>query len=107
MGLQAFSNLHGGAPRGKNRQLYLLTQEDDPYCATHFKVTIVLSDTKESKLQGGDRFIKLRHIVFRILNSLCMYRGNFFMVLNGDSYSSVKLRLNAEETYFEPGNLSK
>ncbi len=56
MGLQAFSNLHGERPKGKNRQLYLLTREDEPFCAVHFKVTIVLSDTKESKIQGGDRF---------------------------------------------------
>ena len=30
-------------------------------------------------------------------------RGNFYMILNGDSVSSVRLRLNPEEAFFEPG----
>ena len=32
-------------------------------------------------------------------------RGNFYMILHGDDVSSVKLRLNPEEAYFEPGRV--
>ena len=34
---------------------YLLTSDKDPFCAVHYRVTIVLSDTKTSYKQGGDR----------------------------------------------------
>jgi hypothetical protein len=34
-----------------------------------------------------------------------MNRGNFYMILHGDGVSSVKLRLNPEEAFFEPGRV--
>jgi hypothetical protein len=33
------------------------------------------------------------------------FSGNFYMVLHGDGVSSVKLRLNPEEAFFEPGRV--
>jgi hypothetical protein len=55
MGFSAFAQLGGARPRRSLRQLYLLTQDRKPFCAYHFRVTIVISDTVESYEQGGDR----------------------------------------------------
>ena len=54
MGFYAFSNLNGSKPV-RRKALYLFTDETRPFCANHYRVTIVLSDTIQSKRQGGDR----------------------------------------------------
>ena len=53
MGFSAFANLNGTKPK-KHKTLYLFTDERKPFCAIHYRVTIVLSDTPESKIQGQD-----------------------------------------------------
>lgn len=55
MGLYAFSSLNGTKPKEEFRQLYLLTDDKKPFCSSHYRVSIVLSDTIESLKQGGDR----------------------------------------------------
>ena len=57
MGFKAFATLNGSRPRFKNRSLYLLTEETKPFCSYHYRVTVVLSDTRESLLQRGDRYV--------------------------------------------------
>lgn len=84
MGFYAFTKLQGKRPEKENRALFILTSENEPFCAYHYRVTIKLSDTKESFRQGGDR-------------------GNFLMVLNGENQASTRLQLNKQETFFEPG----
>jgi hypothetical protein len=83
MGLYAFSKLNGTKPK-RHKSLYLYTDDKHPFCAIHYRVTIVLSDTYQAKKQGGDR-------------------GHFKMTFNGQSGSSVNVQLNKQETYFEPG----
>ena len=39
--------------------MYLLTEDKKPFCADHYRVTIVLSDTKKSMKQGGDRYKRI------------------------------------------------
>ena len=86
MGFYAFSNLNGTMPT-RHKSLYLYTDEHKPFCSIHYKVTIVLSDIIESKIQGGDR-------------------GKFQMILHGQNGSSIKFDLNHEEAFFEPGRYS-
>ena len=52
MGFHAFAKLNGARPN-RLRSLYLYTDEKRPFCKTHYRVTIVLSDTPESYKQGG------------------------------------------------------
>ena len=59
MGFSAFANLNGTKPK-KHKTLYLFTDERKPFCAIHYRVTIVLSDTPESKIQGQDDVRLLR-----------------------------------------------
>ena len=58
MGFYAFSTFNGSRPRAWDRKLYLLTEEKKPFCSYHYRVTIVLSDTRESLIQGGDRYVR-------------------------------------------------
>ena len=53
MGFSAFAKLNGTKPK-RHKTLYLYTDERKPFCAIHYRVTIVLSDTPESKIQGQD-----------------------------------------------------
>ncbi len=55
MGFKAFSSLNGSRPQKNNRQFYLLTEAEKPFCSWPYRVTIVLSDTSQSMKQGGDR----------------------------------------------------
>ena len=55
MGFHAFSTYNGTRPKKENRLLYLLTSEQKPFCSDHYRVKIVLSDTREAYHQGGDR----------------------------------------------------
>ena len=84
LGFYAFAYLNGTKASKRRHGLYLHTNEKSPFCATHYRVTIVLSDTVQSLRQGGDR-------------------GNFKMILNGENGSTLNLLLNKQETYFEPG----
>ena len=56
MGFYAFSNLNGSKPEDKSKMLFVMTAEQKPFCAYHYRVTIVLSDTYLAKRQGGDRY---------------------------------------------------
>ena len=84
LGFYAFAYLNGTKAQKRPHGLYLHTNKNSPFCATHYRVTIVLSDTLQSLRQGGDR-------------------GNFRMILNGENGSTLNLLLNKQETYFEPG----
>ena len=84
LGFYAFAYLNGTKAQKRPHGLYLHTNKNSPFCATHYRVTIVLSDTLKSLRQGGDR-------------------GNFRMILNGENGSTLNLLLNKQETYFEPG----
>ncbi len=55
MGFKAFATLGGDRPRFRNRRLFLLTEERKPFCSSPYRVTVVLSDTRESLRHRGDR----------------------------------------------------
>ena len=69
MGFSAFANLNGTKPK-KHKTLYLFTDERKPFCAIHYRVTIVLSDTPESKIQGQDD-VRLLKFSARSSNTVC------------------------------------
>ena len=48
-------SLVGGGWDKTGRRMYLMTSGHAPFCAWHYRVTIVLSDTRQSLRQGGDR----------------------------------------------------
>ncbi len=56
MGFRAFASLNStDPPEFKHRHLYLMTEGRKPFCSFLYRVTVVLSDTKESLRQRGDR----------------------------------------------------
>ena len=85
MGFYAFSSYDSQKPRKASRRMFLLTGGEEPFCEYHQRVTIVLSDTRNSIDQGGDR-------------------GVFYMILNGNEGSSEKIKLSAE-SFFQPGRI--
>ncbi len=56
MGFKAFATLNGSRPRFKNRSLYLMTEPSKPFCSSPYRVTLLLSDTRESLRRRGDRY---------------------------------------------------
>lgn len=63
---------------------YLLTHDRSPFCAGHYKVTVQISETEESKRHGGE---------VGILN---------FKIKNHNS--ETNLMFNANPVYFGPGS---
>ncbi|XP_069955111.1 pancreatic triacylglycerol lipase-like [Cherax quadricarinatus] len=68
------------------RKLYLITDDQSPFCRYHHRVSVVMSFTPEARLQGGDI-------------------GVFYITLYGQQGTSPHLKLNPEEVFFEPGNV--
>ncbi|XP_055535515.1 pancreatic triacylglycerol lipase-like [Wyeomyia smithii] len=64
---------------------YMITGDDSPYCRTHYKVTLVLSDSEESLIHGGE-------IGRMILKMFGMQREK-----------SDQMEFSKEAMYFEPG----
>lgn len=68
-------------------KVYLMTNGKSPYCRTHFKVTIKISSSIESRMHGGEV-------------------GDMSIIIHADQYNATeKMRLSPEivSRYYEPG----
>ncbi|XP_055615911.1 pancreatic lipase-related protein 2-like [Toxorhynchites rutilus septentrionalis] len=45
---------NGNMVEPRQIRAFMITGDDSPYCRTHYKVTLVLSDSEESRIHGGE-----------------------------------------------------
>lgn len=64
---------------------YLLTQGKSPYCASHYKVSVKVSESEESRRHGGEI-------------------GILFMRLRNQNDETKKIQVNSIPVYFSPGS---
>lgn len=64
---------------------YLMTGEKDPFCTSHYRVTVKISGSEESRLHGGEI-------------------GILFLKLRSEGAETRKIQLNQLSVYFSPGS---
>jgi pancreatic triacylglycerol lipase len=63
---------------------YLLTQEKEPFCASHYKVSVKVSESEESRRHGGEI-------------------GILYIRLRSGYVETRKIQVNSIPVYFSPG----
>ena len=64
---------------------YLMTSNKEPFCASHYKVSVKVSESEESRRHGGEI-------------------GNIFMKLKHGLVETKKIQFNPMPVYFSPGS---
>lgn len=64
---------------------YLLTSDEEPFCAAHYKITVKVSDSEESRSHGGEI-------------------GELYLKLKSKDVESRKIQFNPMPVFFSPGS---
>lgn len=64
---------------------YLMTTGKEPFCAAHYKITVKISESEESRLHGGEI-------------------GSLFIKLKSENVETSKILFNPIPVFFSPGS---